>query len=347
MKYVDWVEKVLRATVAAYYASETFATATNVAATINELGLDIDDHSEPLLDALHDLQGLGLIKFGTLWHVEIHQEARKIRVSSLRTCWPAFHNVWLEPRQEAFLAKLCEMSEVREEHWAHLEPVQGDDVLVAMGETPGRGECVPIIKTLEDQGLVESRMTFGSFPVFPTYGGLVRATEKVATEGQTLVLGLLEDWETTNVDFKRELHLGTKDDKAEFVRDVLALANTQVTGDRYLVTGFDPKTHEFTTTADPKVTQDTIENILNEFTRPAATVIYKTFVWTDGSGDVGLLEVVRDRIKVPHRVSRRLAGEKKAIEEDQVFVRHGSHVAVASDEEVADFEAEAKRTRGP
>ncbi len=345
MKYVDWVETVLRATVAAFDSNQTYATATNVATIIGELGLEIDDHSEPLHDALHDLQGLGLIKFGTLWHVEIHQEARKIRVSSLRTCWPTFHKVWLEPRQEAFLAKLCEMSEVRGEEWAHLEPVQGDDVLIALGETPGRGECVPIIKTLEDQGLVESRMTLGSFPVFPTYGGLVSATEKVATEGQTLVLGLLEDWETTNVDFKRELHLGIKDEKAEFVRDVLALANTQVTGDRYLVTGFDPKTHEFTLTADPKVTQDTIENILNEFTRPAATVNYKTFVWTDGSGEVGLLEVVRDRAKVPYRVSRRLAGEKKAIEEGQVFLRHGSHVALADMDEIADLEAEAERAR--
>jgi len=95
-------------------------------------------------------------------------------------------------------------------------------------------------------------------------------------EGQALVLGLLEDWETTNVDFKRELRLDTKDEKAEFVRDVLALANTQVTGDRYLVTGFDPKTQNFTTTVDPKVTSDTIENILNELHPAAGHRDYKT-----------------------------------------------------------------------
>jgi hypothetical protein len=48
---------------------------------------------------------------------------------------------------------------------------------------------------------------------------------------------------------------------------------------------------------------------------------------------------------VPYRVSRRLAGEHKVIEDNQVFVRHGSHVATASDEEIADLEAEDMRAR--
>jgi hypothetical protein len=143
-----------------------------------------------------------------------------------------------------------------------------------------------------------------------------------------------------------KIHLVTKDDKAEFVRDVLALANTQVTGDRHLVSGFEPKTRAFTTPVDPRITQDTIENILNEFTKPPVAILYKAFPWMDGTGDVGLIEVVRDRSKVPYRVSRRLAGERKAIEEGDVYVRHGSHVAKASNEEIADLEAESARARG-
>jgi predicted HTH transcriptional regulator len=159
------------------------------------------------------------------------------------------------------------------------------------------------------------------------------------------VLRLLEDWETTNTDFKRELHLDSTDDKAEFARDVLALANTQVTGDRYLITGFDPKTHDFTTTADAKVTQDRIEDVLNGSTIPPATVKYTTFTWTDGTGQVGLVEVRRDRTKVPYRVKKGLTGASKSIRVGQVFVRHNSHVAEASPEEIADLEAEAKRAR--
>jgi hypothetical protein len=344
VKYVDWVEQVLRATVEAFDATSN--SSTNTQAIIRELGLDLDERAEPLHDALNDLERMGLLDVGTIWNIGVKHEARKIRTASLRTAWPQFHDIWLEPRQEAFLAKLCEMSERRDEHWAHLEPIHGDEVLATLGETPDRGDCIPLINTLADLGLVDkSGMTFGSFQAFPTYGGLVRGTEKVATEGQKLVRRLLEDWETTNVEFKRELHLGTRDEKAEFVRDVLALANTQVTGERYLVTGFDPKTHDFTTSADPRITQDTIENVLNEYTKPPPRVLYKTFPWTDGSGEVGLLEVARDRTKVPYRVSRRLAGERKTIEEGHVFVRHGSHIATASDEEIADLVAESQRAR--
>ena len=142
MKYVDWVEIVLKATVAAFDSNEAYASSTNVQSIVREIGEGVDERSEPLLDALHDLQGLGLITFHSLWHVTIDQEARKIRVSSLRTCWPTFHKSWLEPRQEAFLAKLCEMSEVREDSWAHLEQVFGiarsDLAAIDPHETLGR-----------------------------------------------------------------------------------------------------------------------------------------------------------------------------------------------------------------
>jgi hypothetical protein len=344
MKYVDWVERVLRAVVDAFDAGDGFAA--GIGAIRRELGVDLDERAEPLWDALRDLERLGLIDTSNGHFVKIDQEARKIRVAPLRRSWGRIHEVWLEEDQERFLTKLCEMSERREDEWAYLEEVQGDAVLEARGEQPQRGDAYKYIEALADLGMVDgSRMTMGSFPTFPTYTGLVRATEKVATEGQALVQALLDDWETTNTDFKRELHLATKDDKAEFVRDALALANTQVTGDRYLVTGFDPKSHEFTTTADPSVTQDRIEDVLNEYTEPPVTVRYVTFPWTDDSGEAGLLEIKRDRTKVPYRVRRSLRGAKNAIDVREVFVRHGSHIAVASSEEVKDLEDEAARAR--
>jgi hypothetical protein len=111
------------------------------------------------------------------------------------------------------------------------------------------------------------------------------------------------------------------------------------------IRGFDPKSHEFTTTADPSVTQDRIEDVLNEYTEPPVTVRYATFPWTDDSGEAGLLEIKRDRTRVPYRVRRSLRGAKNAIDVREVFVRHGSHIAVASSEEVKDLEDEAARAR--
>lgn len=343
MRYVDWVERVLRETVEAFDAGDGYWTDDRAIA--ERLGLDYNEHAAVLFDVLADLERLSLIETNG-GHVSVGQEARKIRYGSLRTSWPTIAKIWLEPRQEAFLQKLCELSEQRHVEWAELNLIDGDEVLIQLGESPEPGSCNPLINQLSALGLVDgSHRTFGSFKVSPTYAGVVRGTEKVATDGQALVGNLLEDWETTNVEFKSELHLGTKDEKAEFVRDVLALANTQVTGDRSLVTGFDPKTHDFTTPADLRVTQDTIENILNEFTKPSVAVLYKAFEWIDGSGDVGLLEVVRDRTKVPYRVARDLAGERKRIEADDVFVRHNSHVAKATAKEIADLEEEAARAR--
>lgn len=345
MKYVDWVERVLRATVEVFDAGNGFSTHENEIAT--EIGLQRDEIAEGLGDAIRDLGRMGLLDVRNRNDIRLRPEARKIRVATLATTWPTFTAIWLEERPERFLRTLCEMSEQRADHVAFIREVDGDDVLREMGESPIRGDSDTLIRHLEELGLLDaSRMTLGRSPVFPTYPGIVRATEKVASEGQALVGRLLEDWETTNTDFKRELHLDSNDDKAEFARDILALANTQVTGERYLVTGFDPKTRAFTTSRDPKLTQDRIEDVLNQYTGPPVTARYTTFGWIDGTGQVGLLEVRRDRTKVPYRVKKDLAGASRSIRVGQAFVRHNSHVAEASPEEVADLEAEAKRARG-
>ncbi len=44
MKYVDWVEKVLRATVEAFDASEAYSTGTTGDAIIRVLGVDHGDN---------------------------------------------------------------------------------------------------------------------------------------------------------------------------------------------------------------------------------------------------------------------------------------------------------------
>lgn len=346
MKYVDWVESVLLATVDAFDAGDGFRT--SIEAVAGKLVVDAQEAREPLNDAFRDLGRMGLVTGRADWDVRVEQEGRKARVAALSTAWPAIHDIWLEPRQEEFLTQLSAMSERPGERWAHLELVEGHALLGTLVEAPTKHESAQIIHALSELPipLVDpARMTSGYMLIRPTYAGIVRVTEKVATESQSLVRGLLPDWETTNVDFKRELHLGTNDEKAEFVRDVLALANTQVTGSRYLVVGFDPKTHEFTTPADPAITQDRIEDILNHYARPPATIGYTRFPWTYGSGDVGVIEVKRDRSRVPYRVARGLAGARRTINENDVFVRHGSHVEVATAQEVADLEAEALRAR--
>ena len=49
------------------------------------------------------------------------------------------------------------------------------------------------------------------------------------------------------------------------VKELLGLVTTKSSGARYLAIGFDDNTHEFTTTVDPAITQDRIEDILNAY----------------------------------------------------------------------------------
>lgn len=56
---------------------------------------------------------------------------------------------------------------------------------------------------------------------------------------------LVEEWETTSVEFKQELETRTKDQKAEFVKDVLGLVNTKASGERWLIVGFEDETHTY------------------------------------------------------------------------------------------------------
>ena len=111
----------------------------------------------------------------------------------------------------------------------------------------------------------------------------MKATEAIATEWQERLADLVEEWETTTVDFKRELPLGTEKQSAEFARDVTALANPKASGrDRHLVIGFDDKTRSFTTPVDSGITQNRLEQILNVYAKPVPDIRLVSF--EDASG---------------------------------------------------------------
>jgi len=190
-------------------------------------------------------------------------------------------------------------------------------------------------------GLLGVNATLGdAIELYPTYKGVVRATEAEQAALRELVAGLLPDWETTTVEFKRELNLKRNKEKAELVRDVLALATTKASGRRWLVIGFDPKTHQFAQSVDPAITQDRLEQILAAYAAPPPEIHYQRVRWN--GGDVGLLEVRRDPARIPYRVTKALAH----IAAGNVYVRHGSQVEPPTPAELADLEAEGRAAQG-
>lgn len=200
--------------------------------------------------------------------------------------------------------------------------------------------------------LLRSRLIFwdgGEYPdkVRATYRGLVWEKRRNFVVGARFIDGLVAEWETTSVDFKREISLDTASQKAEFVKDVIGLANTQASGRRLMIVGFDDKTRQHYGPPDTSITQNRIEHILGDYVKPFVDVRYEVIDYR--ASKVGVLEVLRDAGKLPHSVAKSLgdkaAGDKKRVEEGQVFVRHGSQTEAPTPAELDAIREEVERAR--
>ena len=345
MKYVDWVEQVLNGLVDAV-AADSAARIVGVAESqLQQRILDQEAPTEPgteaLRDAVQDLERLGLASRRGHW-IELTQAGRQLAAQSLRTLWPEIMGIYVDNEQLAFLETCVGLCEERHSDVALLREVTWQQVTEALGwANPGFDLAFDIAHRLDEAGLLDASSALGQrLDVYPTYAGIVRTTEGAQAALRQLVADLVPDWETTTVEFKRQVNLARDREKAEFVRDVLALATTKASGRRWLVIGFDNNTHQFTNSVDPAITQDRLEDILNAYASPAPQIRYQLVRWNDG--DVGLLEVLRDPTHIPYRVTRSLAH----IRVDDVYVRHGSHVEPPTTAERADLEAEGRAARG-
>jgi hypothetical protein len=350
MKYVDWIQNVLQTT-GELTRADAQARLIGVpwAKVLGQLGGPSDPSSpafhqspqfEALGDAVKDLDRLGLVEPGSadsLW-VRLTQEGRRLATQSLRSIWPQVFAIYLDDEQLAFLRETTRLSEDRQAGYARVEWVPWQKVFDALGwPTSDSTPAYDITARLEEEGCLFRKAALAGFiEVYPTYVGIVRATEQAQTELQQLVAGLVPEWETTNVEFKRQLDLATKAQKAEFVRDILALATTKSSGDRFLIVGFDDKTQQFIQSVDPAITQNQLEHILNAYAAPAPQIRYHRVVWDQG--EIGVVKVLRDPAKVPYRVNKTLAHINKG----DVYVRHGSQVEPPTPAELAALEAEGK-----
>lgn len=156
---------------------------------------------------------------------------------------------------------------------------------------------------------------------------------------------LVKEWETTSVEFKQYFCLKTVEQKAEFIKDVLSLANTQASGRRWFIIGFYNKTHDYFGPPSPDIRQDDLERLVAEYTDPCVEVRYEVVDYRKGY--VGKLEILRDARKIPYKVAKslgdKLKGDKKQIFRGQIFVRHGSQVEEPTHSELQALLEEGER----
>ncbi len=355
MDYVDWVERVMAAVSQAWRAADgnTKLSGLQLPAILGALGqpdlirqpdYERTKFAEAVRDALSDLDSLGLVKQDNGIFFKLTSEGNKYPAATLPSAWPQIMKIFIDCEQETLLRAVAEMGQEVCDDCVCARDLNGEQVFAYLKwpwDSDGIARCYALSQQLADMRLLNRRAYMGGHvDLIPTYLGIVRITRKVETEFVSLVRDLVREWETTNVDFKRELNLTRDKEKAEFIRDILGITNTKSSGRRFLVIGFDNDKHTFAQSVDKAITQERLEQILQAYCNPAPRIKYERVPWQNG--EVGLIEAVREPGKVPYKVAKAV-GDSNKIQPEGVYVRHGSHTEPPTEQEYHDLIDEAKR----
>ena len=128
--------------------------------------------------------------------------------------------------------------------------------------------------------------------------------------------------ENESADFKRELHINSSDEKAEFIKDLISLANSSI-GVGYLIIGVDNSRNLLGTEA---LSEERLQQIAHTYIFPNILMNYSGIVID--SKLIGVIEI--QGTEKPHQVIKSIGRLVK----NDVFVRHGSVVAKASPDEM-------------
>src|SRR5258708_36247269 len=82
-----------------------------------------------------------------------------------------------------------------------------------------------------------------------------------------------------SVEFKQYLYINTVEQKAEFIKDTLSLANTQASRRRWLIIVFHNKTHDYFGSPNPELNQDDLEGLVAENTNPCVELGYEVIAY--------------------------------------------------------------------
>jgi Divergent AAA domain. len=349
MDYIDWFLKVLTQIVE---ASRATLQARQFGVSVDEVaralfGADVVDQpgysqSEQYFNLLHlfeEMKESGLLDGTKIRaHYKLWDSAAGTVQNPIKY-WTSDCRIKLECEQEELLRLVNKLSVKTGTNDIYLQTLRVEELLSELKWSDGRTRLLVVANELKERGLIRRL----GVQWRASYHGLVWETRRGLTINSQFIDGLVQDWETTSVEFKRELHLETADQKAELIKDVIGLANTQVSGRRLLVVGFEDKTRTYYGPPDPKVNQNRLEQIIAEYAEPNIEIQYDVLEYR--TGFVATLEVRRESTKLPYRVAKAL-GFQKRIVDGQVFVRHGSQVEEPTMAELTALQDEANRAKG-
>jgi hypothetical protein len=357
MDYIDWCDFVLATCIEVtstspqarsigvneFELSQALSTKLGIADFRRQEEYHTSTYYTGLLDAIQSLKAVGLIEFNerSRSHLKVTRLGRKHVVDPLPQ-WFTTCQEEIDLEHVQLLSIINQLSPRADTNHAWLETVENQTVSAELEDWTGY-QIQNVATELEQWGYISGVFFLGNaFKLEATYKGLVWEKRRGFTLISKFIDGLVAEWETTSVDFKRELHLDTADEKAELIKDVLSLANTKASGRHWLIIGFDNRSHAYYGSPDQRLNQDRFEQLLSMYTTPFVDVRYEVVDYREGS--VGVLEMLRDTRKLPYSAARSI-GDRKRIEQGDIFVRHGSQVERPTSLELQALQDEGDQAR--
>ena len=296
---------------------------------LNQPSFQESTYFRAMSNALSRLQQQGLVERSPYWKVT---RGGRAHADDTIPLWEAICQEPLEDESRQVLQAINFLSVYTTSDHAWLGQVSREMLVAQLGSPDDIHFLIPVAEELIEWGYITGQIFMGGhMQLSVTYRGLVWESRRGLTLETKFIDDLVAEWETTSVDFKQYLYIKTVEQKAEFIKDVLSLANTKASGRRWMIIGFNNKTHDYCCPPNSVLNQDDFERLIDEYTNPHVDVRYVVAEYRKGL--VGKLEVLRDHQKLPYRVAKslgdKLKGDKKQIFKGQIFVRHGSQVVVA------------------
>ncbi len=352
MDFVAWCDLVLRKVIEASRRASTHRSIgvqeRDVARIlfspeiVDQPGFYQSPQRTAMMSALSQLQHMDLVERSFGWKVT--RAGRDVAIDTL-PLWSEICKEQLDQEQQQLLKVINRLSPHTADGYTWLEQVTRETLLSELSWAVDRYLLWSVAQDLQQWGYITGRFYHdGSMDLFATYRSLVWETRRGFTLESRFIDYLVAEWETTSVDFKQELHLDTADEKAEFIKDVLSLVNTQASGRRWLIIGFANRTRTYFGPPDPKVTHDRMEQIIARYIDPSVDIRYEVIEYR--AGRIGKLEVIRDPKKLPYRVKEEIKRDRKPpLQAGEIFVRHGSQVEKPTDAELQALQEEGDHAR--
>ena len=230
MDYVDWVETTMSAVSQKWKGADgntkllglhlsTIIEALGQSGFIKQPNFERTKLIEAVRDALNDLISLGLITDRDKNFFKVTSEGNKYPLATLSSSWSQIMKIFIDQDQECVLQAVAEMGQEIFDGYVCVRDLTGEQVFAHLGwawDSDGIAKCYALTSQLTDMGLLTRRAYMGGhIELIPKYAGIVRVNRTVDTEQISLLKDLIKEWETTNVDFKRELNLNSDKEKAE------------------------------------------------------------------------------------------------------------------------------------